>query len=245
MAQNIYDDPAFFAKYGQLPRSAHGLDVAYEWPLFRALLGNVRGKHVLDLGCGAGGLARRLREMGAERVLGIDISEKMLAKARVQTDDTGIEFRRDDLEAFDPGDARFDLAVSSLAFHYVPDFAALCRGVAAALVPGGTFVFSAEHPMTTARAEQDWCTDAGGKRLHWPVDGYNEEGERHTNWLGSKVIKQHRTIASYVNALIDAGLTLARLEEPVPDADFVATNPRLADETRRPPFLLVKAVRPG
>ena len=53
---------------------------------------------VLDLGCGAGGLARRLRQMGAARVVGIDISEKMLAKARANTIDAAIEFRRGDLE---------------------------------------------------------------------------------------------------------------------------------------------------
>lgn len=243
MAQNIYDDADFFAKYAELPRSMHGLDVAYEWPLFRTLMPELDGARVLDLGCGAGGLARRLRAMGADHVVGIDLSEKMLAKARAQTDDAGIIFRRGDLESLDLGSERFDLAVSSLAFHYLPDFGALCHGVAAALEPGGAFVFSVEHPMMTARAEQAWCTDDSGVRRHWPVDGYADEGPRQTNWLGSPVIKQHRTIASYANALIGAGLTIARLEEPVPDADFAAANPRLADETRRPPFLLVKAVR--
>lgn len=243
MAQNIYDNPDFFEKYGQLPRSVHGLDVAYEWPLFRALLPDLKGARALDLGCGAGALAGRLREMGAARVVGIDISEKMLAKARANTNDRAIEFRRGDLENLDTGGERFDLAVSSLAFHYLPDFAALCRGVAGALEPGGSFVFSVEHPMTTARAEQAWCSAGDGTRRHWPVDGYNDEGARQTGWLGSPVVKYHRTIASYVNALIAAGLTLAHLAEPVPDADFIKDNPRLADETRRPPFLLVKATR--
>jgi len=72
MAQNIYDDPEFFAKYAGLPRSVVGLGAAYEWPVFRALLPDVTGKSVLDLGCGTGALARRLRELGAARVLGID-----------------------------------------------------------------------------------------------------------------------------------------------------------------------------
>ena len=116
--------------------------------------------------------------------------------------------------------------------------------MAVALEPGGAFVFSVEHPMMTARAEQDWRTDRDGKRLHWPVDDYNDEGARQTNWLGSPVVKYHRTIASYVNALLAAGLELKHLAEPVPDAVFLAAYAQLADEARRPPFLLVKAIKP-
>jgi len=241
MAQNIYDDPDFFAKYAQLPRSMHGLDVAYEWPVFRGLLPDLADTHVLDLGCGTGGLARRLREMGAARVEGVDISEKMLAKARSLTDDTAITYRRGDLETIDAANGSFDLIVSSLAFHYVERFEDLCRGVASALRPGGAFVFSIEHPMTTARVEQDWCVDPDGIRRHWPVDTYNNEGPRQTNWLGSPVIKYHRTVAGYVNAVLAAGLDLVQLAEPVPDAAFIEVHPRLADEVRRPPFLLLKA----
>ena len=164
-------------------------------------------------------------------------------RARTRSD-PAIEFRRGDLEQLDTAGEGFDLAVSSLAFHYLPDFGALCRRVAVALEPGGAFVFSVEHPMTTARAEQAWHTDRDGRRLHWPVDNYNDEGARQTNWLGSPVVKYHRTIASYVNALLAAGLELEHLAEPVPDAAFLAANPHLANEARRPPFLLVKAIKP-
>ena len=52
MAQNIYDTPEFFAGYSQLERSVHGLEGAAEWPSIRALLPDLRGKAVLDLGCG-------------------------------------------------------------------------------------------------------------------------------------------------------------------------------------------------
>ena len=54
--------------------------------------------------------------------------------------------------------ASFDLVFSSLALHYVRDFAGVCRNVARMLVPGGSFVFSVEHPVFTARAEQEWWT---------------------------------------------------------------------------------------
>ena len=59
MAQNIYDDPAFFAGYGEFPRSREGLAGTSEWPAFRALLPAVAGKQVIDLGCGFGQLRER------------------------------------------------------------------------------------------------------------------------------------------------------------------------------------------
>ena len=82
MAQNIYDDPAFFAGYSDFPRSRLGLEGTAEWESFRALLPPVTGKRVVELGCGIGHLSRRLAAEGAQRVLAIDQSEKMLATAR-------------------------------------------------------------------------------------------------------------------------------------------------------------------
>ena len=70
MAQNIYDDPTFFAGYSQLPRQVHGLDAAPEWPALRTMLPDLTGKRVVDLGCGFGWFARWAREHGAASVLG-------------------------------------------------------------------------------------------------------------------------------------------------------------------------------
>ena len=78
MTQNIYDDEEFFAGYSRLRRSVEGLDGAPEWPALRALLPNLSGLKVLDLGCGFGWFCRWARQQGAARVLGIDVSERML-----------------------------------------------------------------------------------------------------------------------------------------------------------------------
>lgn len=58
MTQNIYDQADFFAGYSQLPRSLHGLDGAPEWPDLQAMLPDLKGKRVLDLGCGFGWFCR-------------------------------------------------------------------------------------------------------------------------------------------------------------------------------------------
>ena len=125
MTQNIYDDPGFFDEYARLERSVHGLDGAPEWPALRALLPDLRGLRVLDLGCGYGWFCRWARESGAARVVGIDVSERMLQRARRDGPADAIEYRRADLEDVDLPRASFDLVYSSLAFHYLtrPDWA--------------------------------------------------------------------------------------------------------------------------
>src|SRR3954451_11482251 len=129
MAQNIYDNPGFFAGYSQLPRSVHGLNGAPEWPAIRALLPDLNGKRVVDLGCGFGWFARWARQHGAAHVLGLDISQNMIDRARAETSDANIEYRISDLDTLDLDKSSFDLAYSSLAFHYIVDFAKLMRTI--------------------------------------------------------------------------------------------------------------------
>lgn len=194
MAQNIYDQPDFFAGYSQLGRSVEGLDGAAEWPALRAMLPDVGGLRVVDLGCGFGWFCRWAHENGAREVLGLDLSEKMLARARAAGPDTGITYERADLDQLSLPQGGFDLAYSSLALHYVEDIERLFGAVHEALLPGGHFVFSTEHPIYMAPTNPGWSIDGEGKRT-WPVDQYLVEGPRKTNWLtkgGGETSPHHR-----------------------------------------------------
>jgi SAM-dependent methyltransferase len=241
MKQNKYDESEFFAEYSRLPRSIHGPAAGLEWTAFRALLPDLRDKRVLDLGCGFGGHCRYAREQGARTVVGIDLSEKMLERARVTTHGPGIEYRRCAIEDIDFGANEFDIVISSLAFHYVDAFDLVCRKIHHGLASNGQFLFSVEHPIFTALPAQAWYYGPAGERLHWPVDNYQEEGRRQTNWLTNNVIKYHRTLATYVNTLIDSGFRITRLEEPKPAPEL--TDPDEKDQSRRPPFLVIAAVK--
>ncbi len=242
MTQNIYDDPEFFAGYTRLPRSIEGLEAAPEWPALRALLPDIGGRRVVDLGCGFGWFCRWAREHGAAQVLGLDVSEKMLSRAREATPDGAIAYVQADLERLDLPDASFDLAYSSLALHYVENLAGLFATVHRALVPGGRFVFSIEHPIYMAPLHPGWLVDAEGRKT-WPVDSYLVEGPRTTDWLANGVLKQHRTLGTTLNLLIRAGFTIAHVEEWSPTDDQITARPELAEERERPMFLLVAAQR--
>ena len=74
VTQNIYDNPQFFEGYSQLGRSVEGLAGAAEWTALRAMLPDMRGRKVVDLGCGFGWFCRWACEQGALKVLGIEVS---------------------------------------------------------------------------------------------------------------------------------------------------------------------------
>lgn len=242
MTQNIYDNEEFFAGYSRFRRSVEGLDGAPEWPALRGLLPNLSGLKVLDLGCGFGWFCRWARQQGAVDVLGIDVSEKMLARARAAIADPAITYIRADLEQLELQPGWFDVVYSSLALHYVENLSGLLSQAYRSLVPGGHLVFSVEHPIFTAPSEPSWSLNATGRKI-WPVDGYLDEAPRSTNWLAKGVIKQHRTLATYINMLIRSGFVISYVEEWGPTEEQIAAQPNWADERQRPPFLLVSATR--
>lgn len=242
MSQNIYDDPEFFGGYSRLGRSVEGLAGAAEWPVLRAMLPPMSDRKVVDLGCGFGWFCRWAREQGAAQVLGLDLSENMLARARAAATDSAVAYAKADLERLDLPEGAFDLAYSSLAFHYVEDIARLFRTIHRALIPGGRLVFSMEHPIFMAPRSPGWSLDAQGQKT-WPVDSYFQEGPRVTDWLAKGVVKRHRTIGTTLNSLIRAGFAIAHIEEFCPTADQIAAKPELAEERERPMFLMVAARR--
>jgi SAM-dependent methyltransferase len=243
MKENKYDDERFFEKYSQMGRSQQGLDGAGEWRELQKLLPDFAGKRVLDLGCGYGWHCIYAAEHGASAVLGADISEKMLDVARQKTASPIVTYRRAAMEDLDLPAESLDVVLSSLAFHYVSDFAPLVANICRWLRPGGDFVFSVEHPVFTAYGTQDWFYDENGGILHFPVDNYYYEGKREAVFLGEKVVKYHRTLTTYLNTLLACGLRIEHIVEPQPPQEMMDL-PGMRDEMRRPMMLLVAAKKP-
>ena len=240
MKENKYDDDVFFDKYSHMDRSVLGLSGAGEWPALQALLPDFRGKRVLDLGCGFGWHCQYAIEQGARSAVGVDISAKMLSEAcRQNRYGDAVRYLELPIEdiAFPP--ESFDCVLSSLAFHYLADFDEIAAKVYALLSAGGDFVFSVEHPIFTAYGSQDWIYTSEGEIDHFPVDHYFEEGPRQAIFLGETVLKYHRTLTTYLNALLSSGFTLTAVVEPTPAPEQLAKQPELRQELRRPMMLLV------
>ena len=240
--QNIYDNEEFFNGYRKLRENKFSANEIEEKPALFSLCPDLSGKTVLDLGCGYGENCAEFKSRGAVRVLGVDISEKMLAVA--VSENTGIEFIHGDMSDLSFVEDRFDVIFSSLAVHYVEDLGKLAREVSEHLRDGGMFIFSQEHPLTTAPIKgASWTRDEDGNVLHYNLTDYTRSGERRTQWIVDGVIKYHRTFSDIVNALTAAGLTIEKMLEPVPTPEMIAINQSWAKHAHKPNFLLIKAVK--
>lgn len=240
MKQNVYDKDEFFSKYSQMKRSIKGLEGAGEWKTLEKMLPDFKGKRVLDLGCGFGWHCQYAIEHGAKKVVGVDISEKMIAGAKEKTAKE-IAYICKPLEDIEFDNNSFDVVISSLTFHYIQSFDEIAKNIHQWLVKGGDFVFSVEHPVYTSSAGSDFVRDEQGRAMHFPVDNYYSEGKRETNFLGSDVIKYHRTLTTYINDLIHAGFEIIEVTEPQPSEQHLKENERMKDELRRPLMLIISA----
>lgn len=239
--RNPYDQENFFQQYAQMPRSQDGLAAAGEWSQFQALFPSLQGKRVLDLGCGYGWHCRYAVEQGAAQVLGIDMSQKMIAVARELNGDPRITYEVCAIEDYAYPEAAWDCVVSNLALHYLENLEAVFRLVRRTLLPGGIFLLNIEHPVFTAGVGQDWVYDADGKPRYWPVDQYFYPGQRTVNFLGCPVVKYHHTLTQILMGLLQNGFQLEAVEEAQPTPEMMHL-PGMEDEMRRPMMLLVKAI---
>jgi SAM-dependent methyltransferase len=240
---HIYDDPSWSRKYNELDRQVHGLEGAPEWNALRTMLPDIQGANILDLGCGCGWVCRWAREKGAAKVLGIDLSESMLAKAAEFPDDPAITYARRNMEEdLQLPAAEFDVEFSSLALHYLVNLPGLFDQVYRSLKPGGVFVFDVIHPIRLATENPSWAE--GVHRNEWPVDAYLVEGQRSLKWLGGNVQLQHRTIAGYLMLLIGAGFMLAAIEEWGADENQSKAFPYWIESGHCPVFVHFKVVKP-
>ena len=115
------------------------------------LIGDPSGKAVIDIACGEGFYTRMIRQRGAARVTGVDLSEKMIGLARAveAKQRLGIEYFVGDGRRDLAISADYDLAAAAYFLNYAHDRAelhAMCRGIAHCLKPGGRFVTVNSNP---------------------------------------------------------------------------------------------------
>ncbi|MCI8504194.1 MAG: class I SAM-dependent methyltransferase [Dorea sp.] len=237
---NEYDNERFFGEYKKMSRSRDGLSAAGEWHQLKPLFPSLRGKAVLDLGCGYGWHCAFAADQGAEQVLGLDLSKKMIEEAKKRNAKKQIEYRVCGIEEYEYPECMWDCVISNLALHYIEDIEKIFQRVHRTLKSGGVFIFNIEHPVFTAGVGQDWIYSEAGTPRYWPVDNYFTPGERSTHFLRCNVVKQHHTLTQILMGLLNNDFELKAVEEAKPSEDMM-NIPGMKDELRRPMMLLVKA----
>lgn len=223
-----------------MSRSRDGLSAAGEWHQLKPLFPSLRGKAVLDLGCGYGWHCAFAADQGAEQVLGLDLSKKMIEEAKKRNAKKQIEYQVCGIEEYEYPECMWDCVISNLALHYIEDIEKIFQRVHRTLKSGGVFIFNIEHPVFTAGVGQDWIYSEAGTPRYWPVDNYFTPGERSTHFLRCNVVKQHHTLTQILMGLLNNDFELKAVEEAKPSEDMM-NIPGMKDELRRPMMLLVKA----
>lgn len=233
----VYDDDDFFEKYNQKRGTGNSPNELIEQPIIDELIGQVREKKILDLGCGDGKYGVELLKKGAKFYHGIEGSQKMvkLAKENLKTYNSIVELG--DIEKREFKRVEYDIVVSRLVLHYIENLEKLMKRIETSLKDRGEFVFSVEHPIITS------CYEAyhkKAKRGNWIVDNYFDTGERINKWIGEEVVKYHKTLEDYWRIIKQSNFEVIEIRESKPQASNFKIREEFERRKRIPLFLMFK-----
>ena len=199
------------------------------------VVGDVAHRKVIDLGCGEGRFSRTLAEHGA-LVTGVDLCLPFIEYATSHRV-AGEAYLIGDMEDLhEVPSAEFDLAVSYVTLVDVPNMQSAVSEAFRVLRPGGRFVVCNLHPMVSA--SPGWIKH-GGRRLHYPIDRYFDEGERTIPLQEDRsLVGFHRTLSTHIRTFLNAGFVIEDLREPMPTEEQARQYAVVSDNLRVPGFII-------
>ncbi|MCR3720590.1 MULTISPECIES: class I SAM-dependent methyltransferase [Prauserella salsuginis group] len=229
--RRVNDYDAFAAAYSA-ENDGSLANAYYERPAMLALVGDVAGHSVLDVGCGSGKLSASLRDRGAT-VTGIDASAGMLelAEQRLGDDTELLLVDLNDPLPFD--DETFDDAIASLVLHYLEDWTAALAEMRRVLKPGGRLFASVDHPFV-AYTIQD------------PRPNYFANTSYEFEWeFGGRRVPMRfwrKSLQSMLDAFTSAGFRVASINEPQPAPEARELFPQDFEHVSTAPVFLFFAL---
>jgi SAM-dependent methyltransferase len=203
---NDYDS---FAEAYAAETESNLINGYYTRPAILDLAGDVAGRRILDVGCGAGPLLEALRGRGAI-VTGVDPSTKILELARRRLGDSAALQQADLSYPLPFPDGAFDDVVASLVLHYLEDWTAPLAELRRVLTPGGRLIVSVDHPFAIHGIQRQ----AGHKTDYFATYNWTEE------WTfgGQAALMSfwNRPLHAMTDAFTAAGFRIAVISEPQP-----------------------------
>ncbi len=214
---------------------------SFNTPAFLEMLPDVKGLKGLDIGCGEGHNTRLLVEAGAS-MAAIDISGVFLQYANeIQPEGREIDYSNASAVELPFKTGQFDFAAGFMSFMDIPEIELVLKEAFRVIKPGGFLQFSITHP----------CFDTPHRVKHYNLDGTTKAYEIgdyfnvlyedlvELNKPGSKgaalgfpsihIPQFNRTLSQWVNAIVDAGFTLEKMNEPHPSDEIVKRFPHVQD----------------
>lgn len=214
-----------------------------EQPIMYKYMPDIFGKRVLEIGCGYGKNCRYFAENGAVKVVGTELSKKMLQTAKRKSLGQPIEYRLLEPEKVVAIGEKFDIIYSSFVFQYIEHFDKLIAELKSLLYQDGILLFSQKHPITTASVDRNygWNYDERGKEISYSFSNYHQSGKRGSNWFIDDEIIYHRTFGDIVTTLGQNGFCVEIVDEAKPSPFLVKQYPQLEKEILKPACLIIRA----
>lgn len=188
------------------------------------LLGDVSGKRILEIGCGSGHSLAYLSQHGAGELWGLDLSTTQIEFARSLLAAQNVNARLfvSPMEE-NPGLPLdyFDLILSIYGIGWTVNLTQTLALVHSYLKPGGTFMFSGEHPIYSCIEYEN--NDYAVKRSY-----HEDHAAVHASWGGVEIVIQQRKLSTFINTAVMTGFQIERLIE----AEF---DPARANEAHQSP----------
>ncbi|GLV54120.1 hypothetical protein KDH_09690 [Dictyobacter sp. S3.2.2.5] len=213
------------------------------------LLDPICDARVLEIGCGSGHSLLYLGEHDAAELWGLDLSDTQIGYASALLQEKGYtaHFFSSPMEE-NPGipATYFDMVISIFALGWTYDLARTLSLITSYLKPGGSFVFSWEHPIYGCLKSQD-----GQMVLK---RSYSDEHPiTRSSWVNDAAVIQYpRKLSTYLNSLIEAGLMIERVIEGDVNPSLATEDDQLFEKWyslarahMMPTTFMVKARKPG
>lgn len=241
--KNVYDNAGFFNEYQSMREQEINANNLIEIPIMKKMLPPLKGKSILDLGCGCGDMDAYFIKKGAKLVVATDISENMINEAKKKHFCKKIDFLVLKMEKISSINEKFDIVYSSLAFHYIKDFDKLIKNIYNLLKPNGILVFSQENPLVTAPIfvgeKFEKRITVNGKTYNLLSD-YCNEGERNNYWNDIPVTKYHRTFATLFKTLLKNNFEILDVLDSYASDRAITLCSKYARQKDKPYFVFFK-----
>ena len=179
------------------------------------------------------------------KVTSFDFSRKMVEVAERKTKGLDIEiFQADFQDLKTINDNYFDIVISNMVIHDLPDHTKAINEAYRVLKHGGVFVFAILHPCFDTPGS-GWIRDDEGNKLFWKVTKYFEQGrfDQASSVGSSRVLMFHRTLSSYFKTLRQCGFIVDEMVEPEPTSAAIEAHSDFINYKNMCHFLLFKAIK--
>lgn len=221
--------------YENFTNSPNSYSNMIEWPAIKQLVPDLEDKVIVDLGCGTGRFSFLFEQFKPRKITGIDISDKMIKMAEdiAKEKNSKVSFIQNDIENLSSIENNsIDFVFSSTVLHYLKNLNVIMKEIYRILKPNGIGILSVIHPVYSAQypikhengefpKDEEWEVNYLNKNIRAYIQPWIEYNSETENFLS---YSYHHTMAEYINSIVEAGLSIKSLIEPLPPEEWKLSN---------------------